>query len=66
MASRLQQLLSKAKSAVEPAYKSMRSQAVKQYETTMTKNAEFVVQDEANADKLLKQWFYTRLSRFVY
>ena len=60
-----QQLLGKLKGAAEPAYKLARTQVVKQYEAQMAKNAEYVVKDPAVADKLLKQWFYTRLSRWV-
>lgn len=63
---RAQQLLSKLKGAVEPAYKLARTEVVKQYEVQMAKNAEYVVKDKAAADKLLKQWFYTQLSRWVW
>lgn len=64
-AARAQQLLGKAKAALEPAYKLARTEVVKQYESQMAKNAEYVVKDKAAADKLLKQWFYTQLSRWV-
>jgi len=63
MAARLQQILAKAKAAAEPLYASLRTQAVKQYDTLMTSNARYVVKDEDAADKLLKQWFFTRMSR---
>lgn len=65
MAARLQQVLGKTKAALEPALKKASTEVIKQYETTMAKNAEYVVKDQAAADKLLKQWFYTQLSRWV-
>lgn len=61
--SRVQQLVSKAKTAVEPLYNSVRSQVVNQYEATMKSNAQYVVQDKEVADKLLKQWFFTQMSK---
>lgn len=63
MAARLQQLLGKTKAAIEPAYNMARTEVVKQYEAQMAKNAEYVVKDQKAADKLLKQWFYTQMSR---
>lgn len=65
MAARVQQVLSKAKSAAEPLFTSLRTQAGKQYDTLMTSNAQYVVKDKDAADKLLKQWFFTRMSRWV-
>ncbi|KAG7667195.1 hypothetical protein NADE_003008 [Nannochloris sp. 'desiccata'] len=60
---RLQQVASKAKAAAEPLYKVAREQSVKQYDNLMAKGADYVVKDKAAADKLLKQWFFTNLSR---
>jgi F-type H+-transporting ATPase subunit g len=60
---RLQQVASKAKAAAEPLYKVAREQSVKQYDNLMSKGTEYVVKDKAAADKLLKQWFFTNLSR---
>jgi hypothetical protein len=60
---RLQQLLSKAKSAVEPTMKVATKEAAKQYETVMSQNSQYVVKDPAQADKLFKQWFFTKMSR---
>lgn len=65
MAARVQQLVSKAKSAAEPLYATARSQAVKQYESLMSGNAQYVVKDKAAEDKLLKQWFFTKMARCV-
>jgi len=63
MASRLHQLASKTKQIVEPLYGVAKGETVKQYETMMAKNAEYVVKDPAAADKLAKQWFYTKMSK---
>jgi hypothetical protein len=63
MASRLHQLVSKAKSAVEPLYATVRSQTVKQYDSLMSGNAQYVVKDKAVEDKLLKQWFFSKMAR---
>ena len=60
---RAQQLLSKAKAAAEPAYKIAREQSIKQYDNVMSKGQQYVVKDKEAADKLLKQWFFTNLSR---
>jgi len=62
-ASRVQQVLSKVKSAVEPAYNMVRSQTLKQYDTIMANNAQYVVKDKEAGDKLLKQWVFTNLAR---
>ena len=48
---------------VEPLYSAAKGETVKQYETMMAKNAEYVVKDPAAADKLAKQWFYTKMSK---
>ena len=63
MASRLKQLASSAKRALDPMYKAARTETVKQYETMMKNNAEYVIMDDAAADKLAKQWFYTKMSK---
>lgn len=60
---RVQQLLSKAKAAAEPIYKIAREQSVKQYDNVMSKGQQYVVKDKEASDKLLKQWFFTNLSR---
>lgn len=63
MASRLQQLASSAKRALDPMYKAARTETVKQYEVMMKNNAEYVVKDDAAAEKLAKQWFFTKMSK---
>lgn len=60
---RVQQLVTKARAAAEPAYKIAKEQTVKQYDNLMTKGSEYVVKDKEASDKLLKQWFFTNLSR---
>ena len=63
MASRLQQLLSRAKTVVDPLYSTLRSQTVKQYDSLMAKNAQYVVKDPAAEEKLLRQWFFSKMAR---
>ncbi|KAL4855911.1 hypothetical protein ACK3TF_003673 [Chlorella vulgaris] len=63
MAQRLAGLVSKAKAATEPAWKVARTETVKQYDALMSKNSQYVVKDSAAADKLLKQYVFTQLSR---
>lgn len=63
MASRIYQAASKAKQALDPLYKTARTETIKQYEIMMKNNAEFVVKDEVAADKLAKQWFFTKMSK---
>lgn len=62
-AARLQQLLQRARGLAEPAIRTVQSQTVKQYEAIMAQNSEYVVKDKAQADKLLRQWFFTQLAR---
>lgn len=61
--SRLSGLANKARSTIEPSYKFAEKHVVGQYNKTMQANKEYVVQDQAAADKLFKQWFFTKLSR---
>lgn len=63
MASRLKQLASKLGKTVEPLYTTARSQTIKQYDALMANNQQFVVKDDEAANKLLRQWFFTRMSR---
>lgn len=63
MAARIQQVVSKAKAAVQPAYTTARKELVKQYDDLMAKNSQYVVKDAEKADKLLKQYTFTQLSR---
>lgn len=65
MAARVLQLANKAKASLTPAYSAARTEIVKQYDTLMTKNAEYVVKDPEQASKLLKQYTFTQLSRCV-
>ena len=61
--SRLSGLAGKARSTIEPSYRFAEKQVVEQYHKTMQANKEYVVKDQAAADKLFKQWFFTKLSR---
>jgi F-type H+-transporting ATPase subunit g len=60
---RLAQLATHAKKIVEPVYKAARSETVHSYEQMMKANAEYVVSDPVAAEKLAKQWFYTKMSQ---
>jgi len=61
--SRLSGLAGKARSTIEPSYKFAEKHVVDQYHKTMQANKQYVVQDEAAANKLFKQWFFTKMSR---
>lgn len=61
--SRLSGLAGKARSTIEPSYKFAEKRITEQYHKTMQANKEYVVQDKAAADKLFKQWFFTKMSR---
>lgn len=61
--SRVTEMLGRAWRTAEPTIKRLQTETVKQYDAVMAKNAEFVVKDKDQADKLLRQWFFTQLSR---
>jgi len=61
--SRVTEMLGRAWRTAEPTIKRLQTETVKQYDTVMAKNAEYVVKDKDQADKLLRQWFFTQLSR---
>ena len=60
---RLGPLVSKAQSTLEPAYHWTEKQAITNYDKIMKQNQQYVVQDRAQADKLLKQLVFTNLAR---
>ena len=62
---RLSGLANKAKSTIEPTYRFAEKNITEQYKKTMQANKQYVVQDQAAADKLFKQWFFTKLSRYA-
>ena len=61
--SRLSGLVGKARSTIEPSYKIAEKHVVDQYHKTMQANKQYIVDDQAAADKLFKQWFFTKMSR---
>ena len=63
MAARLTQLVSKARGALEPAWSAASKETAKQYNKLMEANAQYVVKDKEAADKLLKQYVFTQLSK---
>lgn len=62
---RIHQLASKAKTAAEPAYNIARTEVLKQYETLMANNKQYVLEKPEQANDMLKKWFYTKMSRLV-
>ena len=44
-------------------YARLRTETVKSYDQMMAANKEYVVADAVAADKLAKQWFFTRMSQ---
>jgi len=50
---------------VKPVYKSTEKVVVEQYDKIIKGGEQYVVKDPAEADKLLKKWFYTNLSRLA-
>jgi hypothetical protein len=62
---RIQQLANKAKTAAEPAYSIARTEVLKQYETLMANNKQYVLEKPEQANDMLKKWFYTKMSRLV-
>eukprot|EP00884_Botryococcus_braunii_P005539 jgi/Botrbrau1/14987/Bobra.0018s0087.1 len=60
--SRLTSLLSTAQKTVQPAATYVGKEVSTRYDKLLKDNAQYVVKDKAAADKLLRQWFFTRLS----
>ena len=60
---RIGPLLQRAQGTVEPTYRLAEKHAVHQYDSLMKQNAEYVVKDPEAANKLLKQYVFTTLSR---
>lgn len=58
-------LLNKLESTVKPAYNATEKVVVEQYDKILKGGEQYVVKDPAEADKLLKKWFYTNLSRWA-
>lgn len=62
---RIGPLINKVQQTVTPVYSATEKQLVQQYDKLMKGGEQYVVKDKAQADKLLKQWFYTNVSRWV-
>ena len=45
------------------AYKNTETVVSKHFNAALKNNAQYVVKDQEAADKLLKQWFWTRMNR---
>uniref|UniRef100_A0A7S2F008 Uncharacterized protein n=1 Tax=Pycnococcus provasolii TaxID=41880 RepID=A0A7S2F008_9CHLO len=58
-AARLSTFASKVTTTLAP----VRSKVVESYSKMMADNAQYVVTDAAVEDKLLKQWFFTKMSK---
>ena len=61
---RIAPLFNKVHQTVTPVYSATEKQLVQQYDKIMKGGEQYVVKDKAQADKLLKQWFYTNMSRY--
>lgn len=61
---RIAPLINKVQQTVTPVYSATEKQLVQQYDKIMKGGEQYVVKDKAHADKLLKQWFYTNMSRY--
>ena len=60
---RIAPLINKVQQTVTPMYSASEKQVMQQYEKMMKGGEQYVVKDKAQADKLLKQWFYTNMAR---
>lgn len=60
---KLASLATQARKVADPLYARLRAETVKSYEQMMAANKEYVVADAVAADKLAKQWFYTKMSQ---
>ena len=60
----LANLASKVSSAVQPAAKIVEKEVGSRYAKLIEANKQYVVEDQAKADLLLKQWYYTKLARY--
>ena len=59
----LASLAGRVRSAVQPATQLVEKEVVDRYTKLIEANKEYVVKDKSAADKLMKQWFYTKLAR---
>lgn len=59
----LANLASKVSSAVQPAAQRVEKEVGSRYAKLIEANKQYVVKDQATADLLLKQWYYTKLAR---
>ena len=60
---RIAPLLNKVQQSVTPVYSATEKQVVQQFDKIMKGGEQYVVKDKAQADKLLKQWFYSNMAR---
>ena len=61
--SRLGPLVNRVTSTVQPAYRFAEKNVVENFNSTLEKNKQYVVKDQAQADKLFKQWFFTNMAK---
>ena len=62
-AQKLASVAQQLRKVVDPLYATLRKETVSGYEQMMAANKQYVVSDSAAADKLAKQWFYTKMSQ---
>lgn len=63
---RANQIVQQVQKQLVPTYQWGEKQAVEQYAKLMEANKQYVVKDKDAADKLLKQYVFTNLSRQVH
>ena len=62
---RAQQVAQQVQKTLVPLYERSEKQAVQRYKKLMEENQQYVVKDKEAADKLLKQYVFTSLSRLA-
>ncbi len=60
---RLSSVLSQTQKTLKPLADKAEKEVTQRYTKMMEANKQYVVKDQAKADELFKQWWYTKLSR---
>lgn len=60
----LASIAGKVRSALQPAAQLVEKEVADRYGKLIEANKQYVVKDQAKADQLLKQWYYTKLARY--
>ena len=62
---RAQQIAQQVHKTLVPMYERGEKQALERYQKMMEENKQYIVKDKEAADKLLKQYVFTSLSRLI-